>query len=94
MPFPLRATEAVKKTLRQLRDGDDTSELWTAIQKRVALIRTEPASPLARGVERQMQPSGILARASMIYVDGDAWALVWYVDDDAIHLVHLERLAE
>lgn len=95
MAFALRATAAVRDLLAQLRADPAATELWQALSARITLIRTEPTSPRARGVERQMQPSGILARASVVPIIGtdDTWIVVWHLvsndDGDAIELVYV-----
>ncbi len=97
MALALRATEAVKQLLRSLR-ADPVQELvYAALEERITVIRTDPGSRLARGVERQMQPSGILARATVVDVrDRDErWVIVWTAvadeEGEAVQLRHIER---
>ena len=96
----MRATDAVKKLLRSLAADPSREALYAALAERITLIRTDPASRLARGVERQMQPSGTLARASVVYVSefNETWVVVWtaVVDDEgeAVELRHIDELKE
>ena len=100
MAFALRASASVRAVLRSLRDDPDRADVWQAVSERIALIRTDPAAPRARGVERQMQPSGVLARATSVAVpdSNEMWIVVWHLahDDsgDAIELVRVERWSE
>jgi hypothetical protein len=97
MAFALRATEEVKALLRRLAGAEERGA-YEALAERITLIRHDPTNRLARGTERQMQPSGLLARASVVFVASphQTWVIVWTVraDDegDAIVLHHIEQL--
>jgi hypothetical protein len=98
MALGLRATEAVKAKLRSLAEDAGRRPVYEALSERITLIRTDPGHRLARGVERQMQPSGVLARASVVHVSDldETWVLVWTAvvdaDGEAAALHHVEQL--
>ena len=100
MALTLRATDAVKSLLRALAADEARRAVYDALAERITLIRHDPANRLARGVERQMQPSGIMARASVVFVAEahESWAVVWTAVADesgeAISLHHIEQLAD
>jgi hypothetical protein len=98
MALALQASEAVKTLLRDLAGDKSRRYIYDALSERITLIRHDPGDRLARGVERQMQPGGIIARASVIHIDDsqEKWVLVWTAvakdDGEAISLHHIEQL--
>jgi hypothetical protein len=96
----LRATEAVRALLRSLASDSHGAVVYNALAERITLIRHDPGNRLARGVERQMEPSGVLARASLVFIPDteQTWVIVWtaVADDEgeAIALHHIEPLGE
>jgi len=96
----LRATQAVKSLLRAFAADKDRRAVYEALAERITLIRHDPADRVARGIERQMQPSGIMARASVVFVAAvhESWAIVWTAVADeqgeAISLHRIEQLED